>query len=1126
MVPCHQKPIKPVAVSHTSTCPRCSLPVLFSRRRERFYCDECELEFDPEPEAASQLLQLRVPKGRVFLSYGHDPASTELVSRFEHDLRALGWDPWLDQSEIRFGDDWRREITKGIHESQHVLAFLSAHSTRKPGVCRQEIAIALGPGKGHVYTVLVEPPSLVKPPLIISHLQWLDMQQWRELRQRQPDAAEALYQDSLSKIIEVLERNRPFSGDIEDLRRWLKPWDSTSDLIAFERGFTGRRWLLDGLVDPPASRSDPLEDPEPGEIEKWRSTLSGPGVFWISAGPGWGKSAVAARMAHSARAHVMAVHVCRYDQPTTRDARTVCRSIAFQMATQLGDYREQLVRMARDQIPLEDMNASEMFAKLLANPLAYRVGGEDEAAGRRLIVIDGLDESIESGQSELMNLISSEFHRLPPWLGLVVTSRPEAPVKRQLGSFGVRHQAENDPRNKQDLADYILSWLDTLGLTDGQRREALEGVLQACDGMFLYLSKLKEAVAAGLIGVDQLSDSARLPKGLGALYERWFSDRFRSADAYGKLQRPVLELTLAAREPISPDFMKEVLGWDAYRLRDAIEPLGSLCRAQGGVMSLFHKSLSDWLGDSTACGQFHASSDAGHERLSAHVKQAFSRDPAIATVWPDYLLVHGAVHTALRHSPELGARFLTAQARSEAANRLLPGPLRNAIDAYLRALTRCDDTELGAIASRDLAELLSRTDTRDAVAPACDLLIGRESEWESAFEANPLDSRGATWVFASRWAHATLAMRKEAAQESMEAIRDVAIAPSHPLNLPAAYAFKYVALNRPAWLSAGMLEPLCKSWTYSRLVATSLLQQLVLKGVNLTALAPWDEFWEPPWQYNRNELDLLAAALRWKGFASPIEPRARTIRLMDSLTIQQERLLRIANLPKSQRAALVFFWDAGADPDRCLELLMALDASDISREILDMYLRSPIFEAMEVAAGVVANRLNEFSGDLKGLLKLADPDSDHAWGAFIAATKASIASNATDTFLALVETYGVAQDPWCRGLAANYLTRWLRDASEAVRFKAIIEHETLVVRLLHDHDLWPVQEVFHALQEFSDSLRAHGVDWHKQFRVASAPLVSLVPDWRDKSCGWAAFEAAATRAVSRRSSLPGSDTPQ
>ena len=1052
-------------------------------------------------------------KGQVFLSYGHDPASTELVSRVEKDLQDLGWTTWMDRSEIRFGDDWRQQITKGIHESQHVLAFLSDHSTRKPGVCRQEIAIALGPHKGHVYTILVEHASKVKPPLIISHLQWLDMHQWRELRDQKPEAAEALYRESLRKIVEVLEKNQPFSGDIEELRCWLKPWDSTSDLIASEEGFTGRRWLLEGLVDPPSDSMEPGEEQKIGEIESWRRNISGPTIFWISAGPGWGKSAIAARLAHAARSHVLAIHVCRHDQPLTRDANIVLRSIAFQMATQLGDYREQLMRLVRQNISLEDMNASEIFSIIFANPLAYEVQGQDENDGKRIIVIDALDESIQEGKSELLSLISSEFRRLPGWLGLLVTSRPEAPIKRQLASFGIRHQQESDPRNREDLADYIQTWLETIDIPPRQRSTALQFVVNSCDGMFLYLRKLQEAVAIGLISVDQLLDPSGLPRGLSELYERWFLDRFKDDSEYMRVQQPFFELALSANEPLKLELIAEVLNWNVYDERKVFESLGSLCSLGGGEVSLFHKSLSDWLRDPLLAGRFHASPAVGHERFASHIATLLLDDPKINTNWPSYLLRYGAAHAACWQRPDLGARFLKVQLRSEAKNRLLPGPLRTSIDDYLNAIGHCNERALRSIASEDLAELISRTDSRNVLSQACDLLIERESDWESAFASAPLDSRGATWVFASRWSAATLKLNKYTAQRSLISIREVAITPTHPLNLPAAYAFKFVSLNRPDWLSLEMLEPFCKSWTYSRLVSVSLLQQLTLKGSTLATCIPWHEFWTPPWQYCRNEIDLLAAALIFKGLPTPIQPRIQTTLLMESLADRQKKLLSQKNLSDVHKEALELFWEAGGAPERCEELLRSFDESDISNEIMDMYLRSPIFDAVEVAASIVATRVNEFAGDFTGLLKLANPASDCAWGAFMAASKTAIASNATDEFLMLINTYGTAPDPWCRGLAANYFAKWLRDASESVRTLAILDQEAILKRLLHDQDIWPVQEIFHVMQEFSDSLLAQGIDWQELLSADSAPIISSVPNWRHKDCGWAEFESAATDAL-------------
>jgi hypothetical protein len=603
--------------------------------------------------SAAPLLPVQpMPRDRVFLSYGHDPACVEIVQRIRLDLQAAGWEPWVDDKGIRFGDDWRREITKGIQESQHVLAFLSQHSTRKPGVCRQEVAIALGPRKGHVYTVLVEPLERVSPPLIVSHMQWLDMQEWQKLKVNDPAAYEALYRKSLAEILRVLERNEPFAGDIELLQRWLDPLDGTADMLAAEEGFTGRRWLLDGLVEQPAwktddgsevlsteagsgnpafaGEADQVSPTAPiGEIERWRTSGSPNRVFWISAGPGWGKSAVAARLAHAARGRVMAVHYCRYNKPGTRDARQVVRTLAFQMATQLGDYREMLVRQAQQGTALAELNAMELFDKLLANPLAHELGGGRGAHDRHLIVLDALDETLEDDQSELLNLVAGEFGKLPPWLGLVVTSRPEALVLRQLSAFGVQHQSEDDPRNLQDLRAYVDFWLKGVALEPAQREQALSAVVQASEGMFLYVRQLREAVNSGAVPPAQLTDPGSLPKGLAGLYERWLLHRFKDDNgqkAYDAWQRPLLELMLAAREPLPLTLAHAVLGWGAYGEDNALEPLGTLCSQQGGTVSLFHKSLADWLSKREESGRrFHVSTAQGHQRLATGLWNAYTQ---------------------------------------------------------------------------------------------------------------------------------------------------------------------------------------------------------------------------------------------------------------------------------------------------------------------------------------------------------------------------------------------------------------------------------------------------------------------------------------------------------------------
>jgi hypothetical protein len=142
---------------------------------------------------------------RIFLSYGHD-ANEELVRLIKADLEARGHDVWFDKAEIKAGDDWRRAILDGIDRSNQVLSFLSKHSTRDPGVCLDEIAIAIGVKGGNIQTVLVESEQEVKPPASISHIQWLDMHDWKERKERglgvppeHPDSWESWYQDKLAE---------------------------------------------------------------------------------------------------------------------------------------------------------------------------------------------------------------------------------------------------------------------------------------------------------------------------------------------------------------------------------------------------------------------------------------------------------------------------------------------------------------------------------------------------------------------------------------------------------------------------------------------------------------------------------------------------------------------------------------------------------------------------------------------------------------------------------------------------------------------------------------------------------------------------------------------------------------
>src|SRR6516162_11247070 len=81
------------------------------------------------------------PTGAVFLSYASQDA--EAARRICEALRSAGIEVWLDQSELRGGDAWDRQIRKQIHDCALFVPLISQHSQeRLEGYFRLEWKLA------------------------------------------------------------------------------------------------------------------------------------------------------------------------------------------------------------------------------------------------------------------------------------------------------------------------------------------------------------------------------------------------------------------------------------------------------------------------------------------------------------------------------------------------------------------------------------------------------------------------------------------------------------------------------------------------------------------------------------------------------------------------------------------------------------------------------------------------------------------------------------------------------------------------------------------------------------------------------------------------------------------------
>ena len=559
------------------------------------------------------------PRLRIFLSYGHDQ-NEALVKLIKADLEKRGHDVWIDKSEIKFGDDWRRAITDGIL-GRRVLAFLSKHAMRDPGVCRDEIAIALGVNNGNIQTILVESETEVKPPANISHVQWLDMHDWQEQRAKGTEAWNTWYQDKLSEIVRVVEseKSQRFAGEIEELQEKLKPIPSDTRANALlKKGVVGREWLFKAVE---AWRTDPARRDQR--------------IFWLTGAPGVGKSAFAAKLAFILRSDVVvAAQFVEWDKPTYRDAKRIIRNLAFQLATRLPDYRKFLCKLP-ELAELDNKEPSELFNYLLADPLRTVIDGGRE---RQVIVIDALDEAGDAQSNPFVQMLEKHAPNLPEWLSFVVTSRPESAVKASFQGLNPYIFNAHSEANLDDLRTYLMR--PEHGISnrpDADRQRLIGQILDKSEGVFLYVEYFCDEVKRGHISLDKPAD---FPRGLGGIYLQWFQRQFPDVEKFKKEVRPALRPILAAIEPLPLPVLQKITGWGEEDANDFTVTLGSLFPLNEDTQTIkpYHKSLTDWLTDKTkACNYFVSVSD-GQRALAEEGWRQFKDGAGGAEAMDDYFL--------------------------------------------------------------------------------------------------------------------------------------------------------------------------------------------------------------------------------------------------------------------------------------------------------------------------------------------------------------------------------------------------------------------------------------------------------------------------------------------------------
>ncbi|KAJ3308711.1 hypothetical protein HDU76_003835 [Blyttiomyces sp. JEL0837] len=544
----------------------------------------------------------------VMLSYEWT-SGKQIVKRIKEALEARGLRVWFDEEEMR-GNMFER-MAEGVSNSLVIIPVLTV-AYSKSANCKRELSYA-GVLKKHI-----EPTCALKPD------EKLDP--WVELL-----TAGIIYYDfnnaledpvEFNNIIESLSRgirqgidaNKPISAHfgndgkaaretememVDPLRKWLQPVDFGSEIEKFKNDYV------------PGTRMWALKQVHEWLIEGEKSLL------WLNGGAGLGKSIIAYLVSENLPSDFIlgCGFFCKHDDDNKNNAKGIVATLAFQLASKLPEYRVFLIKeIENDNANVKNGETSVLeipltaFKELIVNGLS----SIKQPSTNVLIIIDALDEIGRQGDStrdEFLNIVRYEVEKLPKWVRVFTTSRPELDIYEVLNGVNSSTLLPQDSNNLEDIQAFVKHHL-SLHLSvnekpsENQLTQLVAHITQKTGGVFHYARLACSSLTEGTYTLwsSVVEAANRFDGGLDQIYLQVLENAFAGVDGLILERfRKVMGVVITAREPLHQDLVARLLGMTVAEVGGIILRIQSILNVSGGVITILHKSLKDFLSSPERC---------------------------------------------------------------------------------------------------------------------------------------------------------------------------------------------------------------------------------------------------------------------------------------------------------------------------------------------------------------------------------------------------------------------------------------------------------------------------------------------------------------------------------------------
>ena len=349
-------------------------------------------------------------------------------------------------------------------------------------------------------------------------------------------------------------------------------------------------------------------------IYSWFADEDEPSLLLLTAGPGFGKSVFAAKVCElfEENGRLAACHFCDFSNSNLKDPMMMLQSLASHMCQNIVGFKEKLLDQLKR--PHKVHSLKDAFQIYLQNSL------DELEVERSLIVIDGLDECATDDKSDMVKLIADNFPDLPRCVKVLVTSRPELPL-RGLDNIEKIEIDEEDAENESDILKYLNVCLPTIAARDAMNHSTqahhfydpysnvLPAIVKKCEGSFLYAFHVQHELCKreNLDTMTFQDIMYFLPEGMGSIYQAYFrrleieleAAMKRNPDLFKLLELLVAIDTMEAELPLKFVARALDLALDCRETKKIInkvnEAVSCLLYVSDDLITVFHKSVCDWL---------------------------------------------------------------------------------------------------------------------------------------------------------------------------------------------------------------------------------------------------------------------------------------------------------------------------------------------------------------------------------------------------------------------------------------------------------------------------------------------------------------------------------------------------